>query len=378
MKYPAILLSLFTLATLAVPAQTGPACAGHNACAEVTPFVATITDFRTSTAGRYKVITTSIRFQNKTARPLVLGYVSGSAAAIDDQGNRYAATTVRGIGEISSRSADTKFVLQPGEASDGRFELVWQPSGGAIFGLSFQLELTIREIIPLPGNQLRLGNEHALHFNGLANNVTFNSAAPAVVSQQQAPAAAPAPAPAPVADACGSTPHCYGAGPFAAEVRNVLPSTEGRYHVLRLNVRIRNVSSEPLILAYKATTSSVIDNLGQRYYWGRAGTYDTSVTGIGIVQGNKADPQFVLGPGQSRDVTFRLFRDMPRNGGIGSAYNFDVALEQLAILQSQQIRTVREYSLNFQNLPTAGIGAAPAQSLSESTKALRDLFKKKK
>lgn len=386
MKQSSIHLCLFAAGALLAPAsaQTGPLCAGHSACAEVTPFLATINDFRTSAAGRYKVITTSIRFQNKTSKPLILGYVSGSGIAIDDQGNRYAASTIRGIGEISGRNADSKFVLQPGEASDGRFELMWEPTRGAIFGLTFELELTIREIIPLPGNQLRLGPEHAIHFRSLANNANFNSAAPAAISQSPipAPAAVPQPAPAPPAqpavDPCGAMPHCYNAGLFVAEVRSILPSVEGRYHVVRLNVRMRNVSGEPIILGYKAGTSTVIDNLGQRYYWGRAGTYDTSVTGIGTVQGNKADPQFVLNPGQAREATFRLFRNHAPNGGIGSSYNFDVALEQLAVLQSQQIQTVREYSLNFPNVPPAGIGGASAQSLSDSTKAIRDLFKKKK
>ncbi|MGC4051778.1 MAG: hypothetical protein QM757_20730 [Paludibaculum sp.] len=377
---------------LPAAAQTGPLCGGRNACAEVTPFLATINDFRTSTSGRYKVLTTSIRFQNKTNRPLILGYVSGSGVAIDDQGNRYGASTIRGIGEISGRNADSKFVLQPGEASDGRFELIWEPTRGVVFGLSFELELTVREIVPLPGNQIRLGTEHALHFKALTNNTSFNGQGQAAPPMGQPPAVAPAPAgvpqpaappavaapPAPVADACAGLQRCYNAGPFIAEVKSVIPSNESRYHVVRLNVRIRNVSGEPIILGYKAGTSSVIDNLGQRYYWGRAGTYDTSVTGIGIVQGNKADPQFVLNPGQSRDATFRLFRNQAPNGGVGNAYNFDVALEQLAVLQSQQIQTVREYSLNFPNLPLAGMGAAPAQSVGDATKALKDIFKKKK
>ncbi|WP_321475556.1 hypothetical protein [uncultured Paludibaculum sp.] len=373
-----------------IRAQMGPLCGGRNACAEVTPFLATINDFRTSTAGRYKVITTSIRFQNKTNRPLILGYVSGSGVAIDDQGNRYGASTVRGIGEISGRNADSKFVLQPGEASDGRFELLWEPTRGVVFGLTFELELTIREIVPLPANQIRLGPEHALHFKALANNVSFNAPGQAAPAAPHMPAPAPTsvpqptPAPAvavpaaPAVDACAGLAHCYNAGSFIAEVRSVIPSNESRYHVVRLNVRIRNVSGEQLILGYKAGTSTVIDNMGQRYYWGRAGTYDTSVTGIGVVQGNKADPQFVLNPGQSREATFRLFRNQAPNGGVGSAYNFDVALEQLAVLQSQQIQTVREYSLNFPNLPLAGMAAAPAQSVSEATKALKDIFKKKR
>ena len=118
---------------------------------------------------------------------------------------------------------DQKFVLQPGEASDARFEFVWNASPQEIFGLSFQVDLAIREIDPIPGNQLRLGREHALHFTGLGNRaggIPSSSTAMTVPSPSGLPGGAPtsaATAPSQV-DPCAGSPRCYNAGPFVAKV----------------------------------------------------------------------------------------------------------------------------------------------------------------
>ena len=100
---------------------------------------------------------------------------------MDDRGHKYEISgdrAVQGIGVIQGTAGDQKFVLQPGETSDARFEFVWYASPQEIFGLSFQVDLAIREIDTIAGNQLRLGREHALHFSGLGNRAAPAPATP--------------------------------------------------------------------------------------------------------------------------------------------------------------------------------------------------------
>lgn len=380
---PLLLAALGLALALPAAAQTA-SCQGQPRCAEVASFAATVTDFRTSTRDRYKVITATIRFQNKLNRPLILGFVEGSGVATDDQGNRYQLygnEAVRAMGIINRQGLDPKFVLEPGQASDARFELTWQARRSDIFGLSFVLELAVREIIPVQGRQYRLGVEHALRIDGLGDQ----PAAPATPAATAAPSAAAAPA-IPQGDLCAGRPRCAHPGPFVAEVQNITSALTGAFpgqkHVLRLNVRFRNVTDQPLILGYSAKTSKIIDDLGNEYYWGTAGTYDTSVTGMGVVQSQQANPEFALQPGESRNATFQLFRSVGRNP-VGSGFTWDFAVESLEVLPSKQVRSLRQYSLNFQDLtartPAAGAPASRNQQTpAESVQQLKDLFKRKK
>lgn len=380
------------LLAAAVPLAAQSPCDGHPACADTSSFTANVLDFRTSTAGYDSIVTVTVRFRNKLNRPLILGYVKDSGVAIDDQGNRfgiYADTAVRGIGIVSGNVVDPKFVLGPGASSDGRFELAWRIDRRKIYGLTFQLDLTIREIHPVSASQFRLGQEHAIHFANLSNAGLTRQGSPAPVQAASVPPAAAAPArasdpqaAAPPADHCAGLQRCYDAGAFTAEIAQVTSARQGTYndHLLRINVRFRNVSAEPIVLAYQAKSSVIIDNLGNRYYWGRAGTYDTSVTGMGISQGRQANAEFVLQPGQARNATFQLIRYNVRNAPVGAAYNFDFVIEQLEVLPSQQIRVAREHSISYQAIGANSMGGGTAQSaesLSEATKAIRDIFKKK-
>lgn len=379
--------TLLIAALLPVLPATGqtPSCAGQARCTEVASFTATVTDFRTSVRDRYKVITATIRFQNKLNRPLILGFVEGSGVATDDQGNRYQLYgdgAVRAMGIINRQGLDPKFVLEPGQASDARFEMTWQARRSDIIGLSFVLELAVREITPIQGRQYRLGVEHALRIEGLGDQM----AAPA------APAAAPSPSAAaatiPQEDLCAGKQRCAHPGPFVAEVQNISGALTGSYpsqrHVLRINVRFRNVTDQPLILGYSSGTSKIIDDLGNEYYWGSANTYDKSVTGMGVVQAREANPEFVLQPGESRNATFQLFRSIGRSQ-VGSGFTWDFAVETLEVLPSKQVRSLRQYSMNIQDLtarpPAAGAPASrnqQQQTPAESVQQLKDLFKRKK
>jgi len=374
-----IVATAMSLVSSAVSAQTNP-CQRRTDCADVTTFTASVTDFRTSQQDRgTRMVTTTVRFQNKTTRPLILGYVQNSGIATDDQGNRfvvYGAQAVRGIGEIAN-TFDPKFVLQPGEASDARFEYVFRmPNANTILGTKYDVELAVREINPVAGNQFRLGKEHAIQFRGFGPGWTAGGTVAQPVAEVTQASSTNAPTPAmlpPEVDLCAGKARCYGAGPFVAEVAQFTTSTEGnrKYHVLRTNVKVRNVSSQPIILAYKAKSNGATDNLGNRYYWGTAGTYDMSVTGIGKVEGYKVDPQFALAPGESRTAIFSLVSKDAARREIGTSWTQDITLVQLDILPSNQVRVGREYAISFKDLSPGGAdaGNAAAQKLFNAVKS---------
>jgi len=161
--------------------QSPSLCAGQPRCYESPNFAATIADFRTSTGNGFKIIDVVIHFQNKSGKPLFLGYVYGSASATDERGNRYALNNygtagLRGMGVIRGPSLDAKFVLESGGAGDAHFELLWRP-GRAIQGTTFTLDISVREAKPLGGNQFTLGGEFPLHYEGLANGMKSTPAA---------------------------------------------------------------------------------------------------------------------------------------------------------------------------------------------------------
>lgn len=360
-------------------AAQGTACTNKGSCTEVSSFVANVTDFRMSVSGRYRVVTTTIRFQNKLNRPLILGYVPRSGIATDDRGNRYQIgndASVRGIGVISNAALDVKFILQPGESSDARFEFGWSP-GQEIFGTTYQVELAVREINPVSATQYTLGKEHALRFTGFGAQGATVASAGGAIAPAPAPAAPVMPAAAPIADPCGGSSRCYGAGPFVAQISNLNGTTVGttRHHVVRLTMKLTNLTAQPIILAYHAGSGSAIDNYGNRYIWGRPGTHDVSAAGIGVVEGSRADPQFILQPGDSRDATFSVVRYNAGNNPIGTGYSYDLVIDQLEPLPSGQIRSLRSYSVGFHDLPLSGSGVN-ANDGAQTNKLIEALKKK--
>jgi len=190
--------------TVRTAPKNPPVCPGVPFCEEVNDFAVTITDFRASLNAPTKVLTATLRFRNKCDHPITLGYIPGSGVGTDERGNRYTANDgdVRGIGLISGRGVDDKFVLQPGQQSDARFTYLWG-AGREIFGTTFEIELTVREIIPLENNQLKLGAESPLRFTGLTHRsitapvseATAPASPPAGGSQPQPSAVAPPPKP---------------------------------------------------------------------------------------------------------------------------------------------------------------------------------------
>lgn len=177
-----------------------------------------------------------------------------------------------------------------------------------------------------------------------------------------APAAPPAPPvqapPAVEADACNGNPRCFDSGVFVAEILNTVATRETYarpWHTVRLNIRFRNKTTEPIILGYMTGSAVLIDDLGNRY---APSTAPDDAKGIGKVAARSADPQFILRPGESRQATFgqaRVMRGTPNAGIVGSTYNFDISIAQLQIVNNgQQVRTVREHALTF---PGFGLGS---------------------
>lgn len=371
-------LAALGLAVLAagpgVPAVGAAECANTDLCRQVPAFTAAVADFRTSTAGSNRLVTSTLRFTNRTDRPLVLGYVDGSGIVTDDEGNRYNLVDVRALGTINRSTFDPKFTLQPGESADARLEFRWY-AGQSIAGTRFLLDLAVREIDPVAGGQHRLGREHSLNYRNLGDGglAAGPPATPAPASAPEpvvATGAAAAP-PAPV-DACAGIPRCYSAGPFTTQVTQVTASQAGSNHHVRVNLRFRNLTAQPLILGYRDGAATMIDNYGNRYAVRR-----DRVKGIGLVSRSSADPQFVLAPGATRDASFEYNRYAGRSA-IGTVYAPDLAVEQLEILPSQQVRSVREYSLNWTGLTAGtfaadGEGADPLQAIGELNEAGRKI-----
>jgi hypothetical protein len=360
-----------------------PVCNGAPQCTEVNSFAATITDFRTSTAGAYRIVTASIRFQNKLDRPLILGYLSGSGVAIDDRGNRFEInenTGLRGMGFIRANQVDPKFLIGAGQAADARVEYAWYPRGGEIFGTQYDLEFSLREIVPVSPTQFRVSLEHPLKWSALRRpEVSASPAAQpsAAVAASPAPVDAAAAVAAPV-DYCQGLDRCYSAQLFTAQVQQVTSSTVmGGYQALTFRLRFRNVTTQPLVLAYKNGTSVAIDNNGHRY--GQRGA--NFVRGMGVSGGGHANADFVIQPGQTRDASFEVQRYVVGTP-VGTGFTWDVAVEQLELLPANQLRTVREFSLNFPDLtaanPVAGAAPVSGQQVNEAAKKLKDIFKRRR
>src|SRR5215813_196276 len=203
--------------TVGAVSTTPSACGNQPLCYDTPDFAVAVVDFRMSLTNGMKVMDATLRFVNKSAQPLILGYVDGSAVALDDQGNRYGTyynKGLAGIGLVVGNSMDPKFTLQTGGAGDARFELYWRPGAQDPIGSTFEFGATIREINTLVGGQHTLGGEFPLRFQGLMNGM--NGAAPSAVSGAPANGASPM-----LAGGAANMPVC-GSGTSASNAINAI------------------------------------------------------------------------------------------------------------------------------------------------------------
>jgi len=204
-----------------------------------------------------------------------------------------------------------------------------------------------------------------------------------------AQAAGATPAPEPYKDPCDGRARCASAGPFVAEIVALTPAplpTGGKPHTVRLNVRFRNVSPEPIVLAYVAGTSALFDSNGNQYTWVRSTRFDVSATGIGLVQGRQIDPQFALKPGEARDATFQVTRPAPPADTIGPPTSYDITIAQLEARQNVAPRSLAQFALHFTDLQAPATAQTSVndpslkkqlQDIEDAAKKVGDLFHKK-
>jgi len=337
-----------------------PVCGTTPHCVENLSFAATVTDFRTELQNQgQKRVTMRLSIKNKLTRRLTLGYVYSSGVATDDRNNGYTLggeRALQGIGQIQGAQADSKFQLEPGETSDARFEFTW--GGQQLFGVTFQVDLALREIEPLEGGQLRLGREYALRFPGLTD--MLRAPASGTVATPSAPPTGSAPTGplAEQANACAGRKFCQTAGPISAQIVGLSMIHEGpTTHGVQMRMLIRNFAPAPVVLAYVSESAIMIDEHGQRY-----SRFGPEVRGMGTVAAGVADTQFVLPPGGTGvPMFFAWFASGSGREPVGTQFNADLSLALLEALPGSQSRTVREYALGFSNLSaTALAGATPS------------------
>lgn len=382
-----VALCLSAALWLSPGAEAQGMCPGEPLCREVPKFSATITDFRASpnTVGN-RPLNLTVRFHNKSDQPLILELVAGTAAAFDDRGNNYAlqnTTKLTGIGLIKRNRFDPKFTLAPGESSDARLELNFYVGRNVIVGTAFDVEMSVREIDPRPGNQFEVGREHALSWQGLVNGArgrvplaaggvgAVAAAAGAVAGDATANAEAAA-ASAPVGDPCTGQVHCASSGSLVAKVVGVQSAAPaGNNHKVTVRVAFQNLGSTPMILNYKVDTGAMLDERGERYIVDSRDR--TTVQGIPVSTRDRASSQFTLRPGESRTAAFIYSRYVGRVPA-GTMFSPTLAVEQYELLASNQLKLEREHALAFGDVR----GGASLQNLNDAVKGLSDLFKKKK
>jgi hypothetical protein len=396
----AVVAALFCgLAAAASAPAHANACAGIARCFDAGAFAADVVQVVTAKADgntAYHTVRITLRLRNVSKEPLILAHRLGTNVLIDSNGNQYGyynnrANRIIGIGIVQPGSADTQFQLAPGEARNATFENVIQYSPArTVLGNAYNFDLVIEQLALIGGQQVRTVRSHAISFAGLtrmAPGAAASAAVPAAPAAPTGPAAvvatapaattptaapseptaAPPPAPAPgtqaavpASDPCAPAPNrCSNAGPFVAQVAQVTVANSGgvtAYQTVRITLNIRNVSAQPLILAYRLGTHVLIDDRGNRYNY--YNNRPQRVSGIGISQPGSADAQFRLAPGQSRNATFEsVIQYSTRRTVLGNVYNFDLVLDQLEPLSPTQVRTVREYALNYTSL--APMAASP-------------------
>jgi hypothetical protein len=164
---------------------------------------------------------------------------------------------------------------------------------------------------------------------------------------------------------CG--PQCFNAGPFAAAVTQMTMSQQGSWHVVRMNIQFKNMTDQPLSIAYHEGSMVMVDNFGNTYI--PAGGSAGAVQGLGIDRGNQTESQFVLAPGQSGNAMFAVARIRDNQSAVGTGYTYNFTIDELQAQNGAEAIAVRQYNMNFPDLaPGAtsagfgGAGSSPAGS----------------
>jgi hypothetical protein len=127
---------------------------------------------------------------------------------------------------------------------------------------------------------------------------------------------------------CTTDNHCFKATAYIATLTDAWESVTPQSRLVRLILSFENVSERPIILAYRAHSIFVLDNLSDRYFCCQSqNSADSSAMGIGTDDGNKMDTQFLLIPHEKRIASFDVwtFKANPP----ASYYNVDVQIDEI-------------------------------------------------
>lgn len=125
----------------------------------------------------------TLRATNRADTQLRLGYMAGSALAINSAGNRYTShyignlsreqKVVQGIGLVGEGNADPGFVLTPGASRNFTIEVYHSINPREPRGASpYSLDLTLVELVVTPSNQVTTLREHSISFPALTALMT--------------------------------------------------------------------------------------------------------------------------------------------------------------------------------------------------------------
>src|SRR5690606_5630298 len=119
-------------------------------------------------------------------------------------------------------------------------------------------------------------------------------------------------------------------GPVVAEVVQLISAQKLKNnHSVRVSVRLKNIADQPIALAYKTNSGTMLDNLGHEYKVDSRS--DANVAGIGQVSRTKADPQFTLRPGEARTAVFNYSRYVGTTA-MGTVFNPALVVALLEII----------------------------------------------
>ena len=168
---------------------------------------------------------------------------------------------------------------------------------------------------------------------------------------------------------CTSGKPCYNAGPFSAEIVNLITArkaygNQGQYVTLRFYMQLTNHTTQPIWIGYRSQSSVLIDDQANRY-----DSKDDGVKGIGLTSQHGLDPQLLLQPGEARTVTFESMEYFANDQIFGTIYNYDLTFDQLEVTPSQQARKLREYNMSFHNVAASTFAPAPSTNVANAPSA---------
>lgn len=374
-------------------ARAADPCEGRPHCQNLGPFTAHVVGVnvtRQDSVTAYQGVHTTVRFTNVGKESLVLGYRDKTSAVSDNNGLAYRwSSKATGIGLVSRGVADPQFQLAPGESREASFDGVVQYSlRRQVAGNVFQHDLTIVQLARVGPQQIREVRDFAVSFSQLSATSGAGSSGGAAFAKPPAAPPSPSPSPAPggmapggapvaAGEGCGSAIACQVQGPVQASVVRVNVTDSGgvtAYHTVRTTVQFRNLGEQPLILGYRNKSGAVSDNNGLAYRW------SSKAEGIGLVDANVADPQFRLGPGESREASFEsTLQYGTRRSVPGNVFQHDLTIALLQVVGPSQVRATSDLAFSFANLsPSGGVGGlgnASNTSNAQTVNKVVDLFK---